>query len=71
MMLILVRIGALLLAFFEVGIQGAFLVRKPARVEQERATIFFNQPFGIVNYDALSQKFFDCQCYDHCSDSDY
>jgi len=46
-MLILVRIGALLLAFFNVGIQGDFLVRKPARVEQGSATIFFKEPFGI------------------------
>ena len=47
MMLILVRIGALLLAFFKVGIQGELLIRKPARVEQEGPQYFFNEPFGI------------------------
>jgi len=47
MMLILVLIGALLLGFFKVGIQGEFLIRKPARVDNEGPQYFFKESFGI------------------------
>ena len=54
MMLILVRIGALLLAFFKVGIQGEFELENQLGSNKEGPQYFLTSHLAFSNHDALS-----------------